>query len=87
MSDQDTTAPGTVTIKVVAPYPHGQRVRLLPPPPDSETETTPADFDGEWEVRLTSVDAGGRYYAIARPGSKFAARGLMVEHEFLVPLP
>ncbi len=68
----------------MTPLVKGQRVRLLPPPAGYETETVPADFEGEWEVRVVSGD--GLFYAIARPGAKFADRGLMVEHEFLVAL-
>ena len=59
-------------------------MRLLPPPVGDETETVPADFEGEWEVRVVSGD--GLFYSIARPGAKFTDQGLMVEHEFLVAL-
>ena len=70
----------------MTPLVKGQRVRLLPPPAGDETETVPADFEGEWEVRLVASDINGLFYSIARPGAKFADQGLMVEHEFLVAL-
>lgn len=81
----DTESMGVPDTVQLTAFVVGQRVQVLPPVEDVETESEclDSDFAGEWEIFQRGRDTDGVWhYKLRRPGED--GEPLIVQHKFLV---